>query len=52
MPGIFFGVKARPAYKIDNLAVIYEPIVHKMWVPPRLKNLEASTAYGDNITVV
>jgi hypothetical protein len=27
VPGIFLGVKVRPARKADNLAAIYEPIV-------------------------
>jgi hypothetical protein len=39
------GGKGRPARKADNLAVIYEPIVWKMWEPQNLTTLWASTAW-------
>jgi hypothetical protein len=29
------GGKGRPARRADNLSAICEPIVKKMWVPPR-----------------
>jgi hypothetical protein len=37
------GAKERPARKFHNLTAICEPIVWKMWEPPRLKILRAST---------
>jgi hypothetical protein len=38
------GGKGQPASKVDNLTVIYEPIVYKVWEPRRLTTLMASTA--------
>jgi hypothetical protein len=38
------GGKGRPASKADNLTVIFEPIVKKMWEPRFLRTLLASTA--------
>jgi hypothetical protein len=43
--------KGRPARREDNLTAICELTVHKMWEPPRLTTLWASTAcYRDNFT--
>jgi hypothetical protein len=43
--------KRRPARKADNLTVICEPIVWKMWEPRRLTYLCATTAcYRDSFT--
>jgi hypothetical protein len=43
------GGKERPARKADNLTVICEPIVQKIWEPRRLTTLWASTAcYRDS----
>jgi hypothetical protein len=39
------GDKWRPALKPDNLTVICEPIVQKMWEPRLLTTIWASTAY-------
>jgi hypothetical protein len=36
--------KGLPAFKADNVTVICEPIVYKMWEPRHLKTLWASTA--------
>jgi hypothetical protein len=45
------GNKGRPARKADNLNVICELIVRKMWEPRRLTTLWASTAcYRDKFT--
>jgi hypothetical protein len=45
------GGKGRPTRKADNLTVIWEPIVQKMWEPRRLTTLWAFTAcYRDSIT--
>jgi hypothetical protein len=45
------GGKGRPARKPDNLSVIWEPTVQKMWEPRRLTTLLASTAcYRENFT--
>jgi hypothetical protein len=45
------GGKVRPARKADNLAVICEPTVQKMWEPRRLTTLWAFTAcYRDSFT--
>jgi hypothetical protein len=45
------GGKGRPARKADNLTVICEPIVQKIWEPRRLTTLWASTAcYRDSFT--
>jgi hypothetical protein len=45
------GGKGRPARKTDNLTVICEPIVYKMWEPRRFTTLWASTAcYRDSFT--
>jgi hypothetical protein len=47
----FHGVKGRPARKTDNLTVICESIVKKMWEPRPLTTLWASTAcYRDGFT--
>jgi hypothetical protein len=43
--------KGRPARKADNLTVICEPIVYKMWEPQHLTALWVSTArYRDTFT--
>jgi hypothetical protein len=43
--------KGRPSRKADNLTVICEPVVWKMWEPRCLKNLWASTAcYRESFT--
>jgi hypothetical protein len=45
------GVKGRLARKVDNLTVISESIVWKMWEPRRLRALWSSTArYRDSFT--
>jgi hypothetical protein len=45
------GGEGRPARKADNLTVIYEPIVYKMWEPQHLTALWVSTArYKDTFT--
>jgi hypothetical protein len=45
------GGQGRPAPEADNLTVICEPIVYKMWEPRRLTNLRAFTAcYRDSFT--
>jgi hypothetical protein len=46
------GGKVRPAREADNLSAICEPIVEKMWEPPRLlTTLWASTArYRDSFS--
>jgi small-conductance mechanosensitive channel len=46
------GGKWRPALKADNLAVICEPIVYKLWEPRRLKTLWASTACYRDIKII
>jgi hypothetical protein len=46
-----WGVKERQPRMADNLTVICEPIVYKMWEPQRLTALWASTAcYRDSFT--
>jgi hypothetical protein len=45
------GGKGQPARKADNLTVICEPIVCKMWEPQRFTTLWAFTAcYRDSFT--
>jgi hypothetical protein len=39
------GVKGRPARKAENVTVIYERVVYKMWEPRRL------TSYGLSLLV-
>jgi hypothetical protein len=42
------GGKGRPVSKANNLTVIREPIVYKMWEPRRLTTLWAATDYYRN----
>jgi hypothetical protein len=45
------GGKGRPAREADNLTIICQPIVKKMWEPRRLMTLWAFTAcYRDSFT--
>jgi hypothetical protein len=45
------GDEGRPARKADNLAIICDPIVYKMWEPQHLTTLWVSTArYRDTFT--
>jgi hypothetical protein len=45
------GGKGRPARKADNLTIVCEPIVYKMWDPRRLITLWAfTTCYRDCFT--
>jgi hypothetical protein len=44
------GGKGRPARKADNLALICEPFVDKMWKPRHVTTLWAFTAYRDSFT--
>jgi hypothetical protein len=39
------GGQGRPAFKVDNLIAICEPIVSKMWECRLLTTLRASTAW-------
>jgi hypothetical protein len=47
------GSKGRPARRADNLTVIYEPSVYKMWEPRRLTTLWAFMAtYRHSFTLL
>jgi hypothetical protein len=41
---MFLESKVRPVRGADDLTAIYEPIVYKMWEPPHVTTLWASTA--------